>query len=135
MSPGDCWREKFLQRLQHYVSAFAVDLTNQLDVLVEEAIARNFIGHELREGRGVQIGALLQLRELANHLRRSHDPSQAQPGSQRLRKCTQVNYIANGVPLVAAQVLAIQHDQWRKMLALIAQLAIRIIFNNENAVA
>jgi len=36
---------------------------------------------------------------------------------------------------VAAQVLAINHDQGREMFAFIAELAVRIIFDNWNAVA
>jgi len=56
------------------------------------------------------------------------DPSQAKAGSQRLRECAQVNDVADGIPLVAAQVLAINHDQGREMFAFIAELAVRIIF-------
>ncbi len=135
MSPGDGGWEEFLQRLQHHVAAFGIHLANQLYVLVEESIARHFVGHELRERRSVQVGALLQLRQLADNLRRRDDPSQPQPGSQRLRKRAQVNDVANGIPLVAAQVLAVKHDQRWKMLAFIAQLAVRIVFDNRNPIA
>ena len=82
MSPGYFGREELLQRLKHHVAAFAIDLTNQLYVLVEESIACDFVGHELSEGRSVQVGALLQLRQLADDLRRGDDPSQSKPGSQ-----------------------------------------------------
>src|SRR5450759_1503457 len=97
MSPGHRGWEELFQSLKHYVAAFAIDLANQLHMLVEEAIARDFVGHELREGRSVQVRALLQLRQLADDLRRSDDPSQSKPGSQRLRECTQVNDVTNAV--------------------------------------
>src|SRR5208282_3347899 len=108
MSPGHFRREELFQSLQHYVAPFAIDLTNQLDVLVEEPIARHFVGHELSEGRSVQIGTLLQLRQLTDDLGRSDDPSQTQPGSQRLREGAQINDVANGIAVVAAQVLAVE---------------------------
>src|ERR1700690_268054 len=134
MSPGHFGREELLQSLQHDVAAFAIDLTNQLDVLVEESITRDFVGHELSEGRSVQIRALLELRQLADDVGRSDDPSQAKPRSQRLRECAEVNDVANGIAVGAAQILAAEHDQRWKMLAFIAQLAIRIIFDNRNAI-
>src|ERR1035437_2875599 len=97
MSPGYFRREELLQSLKHHVTAFAIDLTNQLDVFVEKSIARYFVGHELSVGRSVQVSALLQLRQLVDNLRRSDDPPQTKPGSQRLRECTQVNDVANGI--------------------------------------
>src|ERR1039458_318636 len=110
MSPGHRRREEFLQRLEHYVAAFAIDPPNQPDVLLKESIARDFVGHELCEGRSVQVGALLELRQLADDLRRSDDPSQPKPGSQRLRERAQVNDVTNGIAAVAAQILAVEHD-------------------------
>ena len=120
MSPGRRGREELFQSLEHYVATFAIDLTNQLHVLIEKSIACDFVGHELSEGRSVQVSALLQLRQLADDLRRSDDPSLAKPGSQRLRECTQVNDVANGIAVVAAQVLAVEHDQRWEVLAFIA---------------
>src|ERR1019366_198750 len=111
MSPSDFRREELFQSLKHYVAAFAIDLTNQLDVFVEESIARDLVGHELSEGRSVQVGALLQLRQFADDLRRSDDPPQTEPGSERLRECAQINDVAYGIAVVAAQVLAVEHDQ------------------------
>src|SRR5208282_5667860 len=113
MGPGHCGREELLESLEHYVAALAVDLTNQLHVFVEEPIACYFVGHKLGEGRSVQVGALLQLRQLADDLWRRDDPSQTKAGSQRLGECAQVNNIANGIAAVAAQVLAIEDDQGR----------------------
>ena len=127
-------REELFESLQHYVAAFAIDLANQLHVFVEESIARDFVGHELSERRSVQIGALLQLRQFADNLRRGDDPSQSKPGSQRLREGAQVNDIANGIALVAAEVLAVEHDQRWQVLAFIAQLAVRVVFDNRNAI-
>src|SRR5450759_836455 len=134
MSPGHRGWEELFQSLKHYVAAFAIDLANQLHMCIRDSIARDFVGHELREGRSVQVGALLQLRQLADDLRRSDDPSQSKPGSQRLRECTQVNDVANGIAVVAAQVLAVEHDQRWEVLAFIAQLAVRVVFDNRNAI-
>src|ERR1017187_1156508 len=134
MSPGHFRGEELFQSLKHYVAPFAIDLTNQLDVLVEESIACHFVGHELSEGRSVQVGTLLQLRQFADDLRRSDDPSQTEPGSQRLRECAQINDVADGIAVVAAQVLAVEHDQRWEALAFIAQLAVRVIFDNRNAI-
>src|ERR1019366_2813789 len=117
MSPSYCGREEFLQSLKHHVAAFAIDLANQLDVLVEKSIACDFVGHELSKGRSVQVGTLLQLYQLADDFRRSDDPPQAEAGSQRLRECTEVNDVANGIAVVSAQVLAIEHNERRQMLA------------------
>ena len=50
----------FVQGVQHGVTPLAINLADQLDVLVEEAITRDFVGDVLIEGRGVQIGSLLQ---------------------------------------------------------------------------
>src|SRR5450631_1779770 len=135
MRPGYCGREELFESLKHYVAAFAIDLTNQLDVFVEESIAGDLVGYELREGRSVQVGTLLQLRQLADDLRGRDDPSQTKAGSQRLRECAQVNDVANGIAVVAAQVLAVEHNERRKVLAFIAQLAVRVVFDNRNAVA
>src|ERR1039458_1712903 len=84
MSPSHFRREELFQSLKHYVAPFAINLTNQLHVFVEESIARDFVGHELSESRSVQVGTLLQLRQLTDDLRRSDDPPQTEPGSQRL---------------------------------------------------
>ena len=111
MSPGNLRQGKTLGEPEHYVAAFAIDLANQLHVLVEKSIARDFVGYELSEGRSVQVGALLQLRQLADDLRRGDNPPQAKSGSQRLRECTQVNDVADGITTVAAQILAVEHDQ------------------------
>src|ERR1019366_9568996 len=111
MSPGYFRWEELLQSLKHHVTAFAVDLTNQLDVFVEESIARDFVGHELSEGRSVQVSALLQLRQLADDLWRSYDPSQSKSASERLREGAQVDDVADGIAVVAAQVLAVEHHQ------------------------
>src|ERR1035437_2092274 len=111
MRPGYFRWEELLQSLNHHVTAFAIDLTNQLDVFVEESIACDFVGHELSEGRSVQVGALLQLRELVDDFRWSDDPAQTKTGSQRLRECAQVDDVANGIAVVAAQVLTVEHDQ------------------------
>src|ERR1022692_676276 len=132
MSPGHLWREELFQSLQHHVAAFAINLTNQLYMLVQESIARDFVGHELREGRSVQVRALLELRQLADDVRRRDDPSQPKSGSERLRECAQVDDVADGIAIVAAQVLAVEYDQGREVLAFIAQLAVRIIFDNRN---
>src|SRR5208283_1646409 len=126
MSPGYCGGEEFFQRLQHYVPPFAIDLTNQLDVLVEESIARYFVGHELGESRSVQVGTLLQLRQLGDDLGRSHDPSQTEAGREGLRECAQVNDVADGIAVVAAQVLAVEHNQRWEVFAFIAQLTVGV---------
>src|SRR5580704_4341158 len=110
MSPGYFGRKELLQRLQHDIASFAIDLTNHLHVLVKESIARDLVSHELREGRGVQIRALFYLHQLADDLRRSDNPSQTKAGRQRLREGTQVNDVADGIAIVAAQVLAVEHD-------------------------
>src|ERR1039458_7738765 len=122
MSPGDFRRKELLQGLQHDVAPFAIDPANQLHVLVEKSIACNFVSYELREGRGVQIRALLELRQFGDHLWRSDDPSQTKPGSQRLGECAQVNYVADRIAIVAPQILAIEDHQRRQMLTFITQL-------------
>src|SRR5208282_220175 len=134
MSPGHRRGEELFQSLQHDVAAFAINLANQLHVFVEESVARDFVGHELSESRSMQVRALLELRQLADDVRRSNNPSQTKPGSQRLRECAEVNNVANRISVVAAQVLAVEHDQRREMLAFITQLAVGIVFDNRNAV-
>src|SRR5450756_762963 len=134
MSPGHRGWEELFQSLKHYVAAFAIDLANQLHMLVEEAIARDFVGHELSERRSVQVGALLQLRQLADDFWRSDDPPQSKPGSQRLRESAQVDGVADRIAVVAAEVLAVEHDQRWEVLAFITQLAVRVGFDDRNAV-
>src|SRR5271169_7267703 len=98
-------------------------------MLVEESITRDLISHELSKGGGVQVGALLQLRQLADDLRRRNNPSQSKPWSQCLRERTQVNDVANGIAVVAPQVLAVEHNQRRQVFAFIAQLPVWVIFD------
>jgi len=45
--PGYFGREELFERLEHYVAALAIDLADELYVLVEKAIAGYFIGDEL----------------------------------------------------------------------------------------
>src|ERR1035438_832051 len=111
MSPCHRRREVLSQSLQHHGAAFAIKLTDQLFMLVEKSIARHFVGHELSKGRSVQVGALLELSQLSDDLRRSNDPSQAKPWSQRLREGAQINDVANRVATVAAQVFTVENDQ------------------------
>src|SRR5207302_6262543 len=67
MSPGDFGGEKLLQGMQHGIAPLAVDLANQLDMLVEEAIPGNFEGHILVEGGGMQVSRLLELNQFADY--------------------------------------------------------------------
>jgi len=50
--------------MEHYVAALAIDLAMSFTCL-SRSHGGYFIGDELGEGRGVQIGALLQLGQLA----------------------------------------------------------------------
>ena len=56
------------------------------------------------------------------------------PGSQRLGERAQVDDIAEGEAVVAAQVFAIKHHERSDVLAFVPQLAIRIIFDDGDAV-
>ncbi len=123
------------ERFHHHVAPLAIDAANQLDVLVEEVIARHFVGHHLDKRRGVQVGALLELHKFGDHVWRRHNPSQTQSRRQGFRKRAQVNHVADVVSVVAAQVLPIEHDQRRKVLALIAELAIRIVLDDWDSIA
>ena len=84
MGPGHFAREVLVQSVEHGVAALAIDLANELDVLVEEAVAGDFIGDVLVEGGGVQVRGLLQLHQLADDVFRRDDPGQADSGRQRL---------------------------------------------------
>ena len=110
MCPSNGGGKEFLQSLQHNVTAFPVNLANHLNVLVEEAVASYFIGDELREGRSVKVGALFQLSQFSDHVGRGNDPSKAKAGGKRLRKRAQVDYIPDGIALIAPQVLAVEDD-------------------------
>src|SRR6185437_11654740 len=51
-----------------------------------------------------------------------------QARGNRLGKSAEINDVADGVAGITPQVLAVDHDQWRNVLALIEQLSVRIIF-------
>jgi hypothetical protein len=51
--------------LQHDITAFAIDASQFLHMLVKEVVAGHFVGHRLGKRGSVQIGALLELRSLA----------------------------------------------------------------------
>src|SRR5437764_912242 len=57
MSPGNFGRKKFLQSGKHHVTTFAINATDQLDVLVEEIVAGDLVGQHLDEGGSVQVSA------------------------------------------------------------------------------
>ena len=103
-------------------------------MFLEEAIARDFVGDKLIEGRGMKIRALFELREFPDDFGRSDDPAQAKPRSERLGKSAEVNDIAGGIGAVAGQALAVEREQGSEVVALIAQFAVGIILDNRNAV-
>src|SRR5208337_1518446 len=74
MGPSYGGREEIFEGLEHDVAAFAINLADQFHMFVEIAVAGHFIGHELVEGRSMQVGALLELGELADNFGRSDDP-------------------------------------------------------------
>ena len=63
---------------EHHIAAFAVDVADEFDVLVEEAVAGDFVSDHLAKGGGMEVGALLQLNEFRDDIVRSDDPAQAQ---------------------------------------------------------
>ncbi len=56
-----------LQRFQHRVAAFLVDLTYVPNVVIQKTAPRNFISHHLVEGCRVKVSALLRLHESINY--------------------------------------------------------------------
>src|SRR5579871_4455338 len=103
-------------------------------MLVEKVIPCNFVGDHLGESRGVQVCALLQLNEFCNDIWRRNDPAKTQTWRKGLRKGAEVNHVADGVAVVAAEILAVEDYKRREMLAFVAELAVRIVFDNRNSV-
>src|SRR5207244_983028 len=68
MRPLHFWRKKLLKRFQHGVAALTIDAADQLDVLVEEVVARHFIRHDLSEGGSVKIASLFQLNQFGDNV-------------------------------------------------------------------
>ena len=71
-------------------------------MLIQETVARNFVGDELGEAGSMQISALLQLHEFIDHIWRRNNPAKPDSGSQRLGESAEINDIANRVAVVAA---------------------------------
>ena len=134
MSPCYFGREIFVQRMQHRIAALAINLANQFDVLVEESVARDFVGNVLTEGGSVQVGGLFQLHQFADHVFGSDDPGQTNSGRERLREGAQVDHVAESESVIAAQIVAVEHHQRRNVLAFVAQLAVGIILDDRDAV-
>src|SRR5271166_4389276 len=88
MRPGHFRREELLQRFQHHITALAIDFSYQFDVLIKKIIFGHLVSNHLRERRSVQVGALLELDEFCNHVRRGDNPPQAQARRQRFREGT-----------------------------------------------
>src|SRR5215469_4260583 len=134
MRPRDFVWEVLVQRLQHGIAPLAINLPNQLDVLIEEAVACNFVSYILIECGSMQISCLLQLHQLGDDIFWSHDPRQADSWRQSLGEGTEVNHIADGEGIVTADILPVEDDQRRNVLALVTQLAVGIVFYNRDAV-
>src|SRR4051794_27292305 len=97
MGPSDLFGKVFIERLQHHIAAFTVDLADQFDVLLEEVVAGDLVGDHLDEGAGVEVGSLLKLHEFANDFARGNDPAEAEARGKRLGKCTEVDNVTEGV--------------------------------------
>src|SRR5207302_9583843 len=108
------------------IAAFAIHAPDQLDVLIEKVVARHFMGHHLYESRAVEIRALLELDQLADHFRRRHDPAQPYSWRERLRKSAQINHVDDGIAVVPAQIFPVQYHQRWEVLPFIAQLAVGV---------
>src|ERR1700741_4289945 len=54
---------KFFKRIEHHISALAIDTADQFYVFIEKSIPRHLIGNHLGKRRCVQIGSLLELHE------------------------------------------------------------------------
>ena len=92
--PAGVRREVPGQRLEHGVAALVVDVAQLAHVAVEEAAAGGLPGHHLGERGGVQVGALLELHQPVDDLRRRHHPADAQAGGKRLRQGAHVDDVA-----------------------------------------
>src|SRR5579863_6380873 len=68
MGPGDFRRKILVESMQHGIAALAVDLADELDVLIEEAVAGNFVRYVLIERGSVQVGRLLELHQFDDHV-------------------------------------------------------------------
>src|SRR5579872_5380368 len=134
MSPCNLMRKILMQRLQHGISALAIHLPDQLHVLIQESVAGHFISYILIKRRGVQIRGLLQQNQLTDDVFWGHNPGKTDSRCQCLRERAEVNHIAEGEAIVPPQILTVEHDQRSDVIALIPQLAIRIVLNDRNAV-
>src|ERR1700752_1036132 len=94
MRPRDFMREVVVQCLQHGVTPLAIDLSNQLHMLIEEAIPRNLVGHILIESGSMQVCGLFELHQLADDVLRRNDPGEPDSGRQGLRECAQIDDVA-----------------------------------------
>src|SRR5581483_1184535 len=134
VSPRRLGREEFAERLKHDIAPLAIDAPDTAHVLVEEAVARNFVSHVLSESGRVQVSTLLQLNELADDIGRRDDPTEPDARGKSLGESAEINNVADQIFLVAAQVLAVDNDQRRQVFAFISQLPVRIILHDRDAI-
>src|SRR5436305_14834604 len=102
MSPGNFVRKILFQSVKHRVTPLTIDLPDQFHVLIEKAVAGNFVRDELVEGGSVKVGCLLELHELADDIFGRNHPCEANSGRQSFREGAQVNDIAQCESIVAA---------------------------------
>ena len=77
MRPFDTLRHMLLESVYHHITAFLVNLADGLDMFIEVAAMRNFMGYDLVEGGGMQVCALFCLDQFGDHFRRGNHPCQA----------------------------------------------------------
>ncbi len=116
--PGDRRREEFGQCRQHRLALVGIQFADGRDVLAKKAVLDHFVHHHLRQLRGVQIGGLLGLLQLAHQRHRRHHVAEADAGRQHLGERAHVDDAAG-----------IHGQHLRQRFAAIAERAIRVVFN------
>jgi len=111
-----------LERIQHRLALLAVQGADGRDMGVEQAGLQHFVGHALREAGRVEVSRLLGLHEFEVDGLGGDDVAQAHARCEDLRERAHVEH-----------AVRVERAQRRQGIAGVAQLAVRIVFDQQHA--
>ena len=121
---GDAFREVFLHRFAHQVAAFLIEGLDLGDVFIEVEHIDVVRSLALAEGRRLEVDGLFQLDDFIDDDRIGYHPGNTQARHEDLRERAEENDIA----------LGIHRLQGRYLVAVIAQFAIGVVFEDREVI-
>lgn len=127
-SPCGFGGEVFVHEAEHEVAPFTVDLPEHGDVRGEEGfVLRDFVGDELVEGAGVEVGGLFDLHQFFDDGRGGDEVADAQAGGENFGEGSGVDDVTiDGVGTTGG---GFDFEDGGDFFAAVAQFTVGIIFD------